>query len=100
MDTATIQSLIASFIGFFVVLYFSQHDEENSFGRSIFISLIMSALVLLLDLGNIGLIAAIILAFLILLLIQKYSYWSAILVIAVGGFLSYLIELGIQRYFI
>ena len=99
MDTAMIQIIIATFIGFFIVLYIPHQNDESSFGRSIITSFAMSALVTFFNFGNIGIIVAAIVALLTLILIQKYEIISSVMALASASLLSYIINLGIQHYF-
>lgn len=99
MTLGGIEPIFISFVTFFIILALLHQNEEGWLGRSILVSLLLSLVILLLPFGFIGYGIALLVSFIILIKVQKYSLLSSLLFLIVADLVSYFIQLGIHKYF-
>ncbi len=83
----------------FIIFALLHQNEEGWFGRTILVSILLGLVSFTPFYGIPGYVAGIIIAFITLIKIQKYSILGSFLFLIVIELLSYIIQLGIVKYF-
>lgn len=91
--------LTSTFLGFFIPLFLIFRNKTEGEGRTGLVSVVIALFTLFLELGFVGYVIAIVGALIMLIYVQRLPLLKAFLVFIGSAFLSYVIELGLYKYF-